>query len=200
MKLRTRAWAAALFCIVTAAAHAANAGNYTAILTGAQEAPRNSSPGLGAAIVQFDADTHVLQISATFAALMGDTTAAHIHCCTATPDEGVAGIATNFAGFPLGVRDGIYSRSYNTSLTSLWSADFLSAHGGTTAGAEAAFLAGLNAGTGYINIHSSAYPNGEIRGFLSAVTAVPEPGAFVMLGLGAPLVLLAARRRRNKST
>ena len=65
---------------------------------------------------------------------------------------------------------------------------FITAHGGTVPSAEAFFINSLNTGTAYVNIHSSAFPGGEIRGFL-----VPTPGTAMIVGLGG---LLAARRRR----
>lgn len=179
----------------------ASAATYTAILTGPQESPPNTSPGVGAAVVAFDAATHVLQVDVAFSGLLGPSTAAHIHCCTATPDAGTAGIATEtptFGGFPLGVMHGAYSNTYNTSLASSWNPAFLSSHGGTTAGAEAAFGAGLAGGEAYLNIHSDKYPGGEIRGFLMAAP-VPEPAMLGMLGLGVPAVLLMARRRRKQA-
>ena len=181
----------------------ASAATYTTILTGAKEAPPNTSAGIGAAAVKFDAGTHVLEISTAFSGLFGNSTAAHIHCCTTVSGDGTAGVATelpSFSGFPLGVQTGAYSHTFDTSLAATWNPAFLSANGGNTAGAEAALLAGLNAGQAYLNIHSSAYPNGEIRGFLAPAVAVPEPASYAMLGLGLPAVLLMARRRRNKST
>jgi hypothetical protein len=199
-RIRTSAAAA---CLLLSAMTAASAASYTAILTGPKEAPPNTSPGVGATVVTFDAATHLLEVNVAFGGLTGETTAAHIHCCTATPGSGTAGVATetpSFGGFPLGVHNGAYSNSYDTSLPATWSADFLSAHGGTTAGAEAAFTAGLNSGTAYFNIHSTAYPTGEIRGFLTpVVAAVPEPGSYAMLGLGLPAVLMIARRRARKT-
>ncbi|WP_343730830.1 CHRD domain-containing protein [Duganella sp.] len=199
MKQHVRNWAAAaLLCIGAAAASLANAATYSTILTGAKEMPANSSDGIGAAALKFDPNTHVLELGVAFAGLLGQSTAAHIHCCTADPGAGLAGAITpSFAGFPLGVTTGAYSRSFDTSLVATWNPLFLSANGGTTAGAEAAFFAGLNAGTAYLNIHSMAEPDGEIRGFFAPITAVPEPAGFAMLGLGLPAVLLLARRRKS---
>ncbi|MTV41783.1 CHRD domain-containing protein [Duganella radicis] len=200
MKLHVRTWAtAALLCAGMAAASAASAATYTTILTGPQESPPNTSEGIGAAAVQFDTSTHVLQISFAFAGLEGDSTVAHIHCCTAAPGSGSAIPATELPsldGFPTGVKTGAYSHFFDTSLASNWNPAFLSAYGGVT-GAENALWAGLNAGSAYLNIHSTEYPNGEIRGFLMPVTAVPEPAGIAMLGLGLPALLLVARRRKS---
>jgi len=80
-----------------------------------------------------------------------------------------------------------------------WNPAFITATGGTPAGAEAALLAGLAAGQAYLNIHTVNNPGGEIRGFLTPATGVPTlPGW--MLGLSALLMTAGAyimlRRRR----
>ncbi|GJI99774.1 CHRD domain-containing protein [Duganella rhizosphaerae] len=199
MNQRIRNCAAATGLLLTVVT--ASAANYSAILTGPKESPPNSSTGMGAAFVKFDATTHVLEVDVAFGGLLGTTTASHIHCCTATPGAGIAGIATEtptLGGFPLGVTSGAYAHTYDTSLMASWNPAFVSSHGGTTAGAESAFAAGLASGEAYLNIHSSLYPGGEIRGFLTSTTPpVPEPAMFGMLGLGVPAVLLMARRRRR---
>jgi len=43
---------------------------------------------------------------------------------------------------------------------------FVTSHGGTVASAEAALLAGIEAGQAYLNVHTSTFPAGEMRGFL----------------------------------
>ncbi|OEZ54063.1 CHRD domain-containing protein [Duganella sp. HH105] len=199
MNQRIRNCAAAAALLLTAMT--ASATNYTAILTGPQESPPNTSPAIGAAVVKFDPATHVLEVDVAFSGLLGPTTASHIHCCTTSPHAGTAGIATEtptFGGFPMGVTNGAYTNTYNTALAASWNPIFLSSHGGTTAGAESAFAAGLASGEAYLNIHSSLYPSGEIRGFLTAAP-VPEPAMFGMLGLGVPAVLLMARRRKTSA-
>lgn len=172
------------------------ADSYSATLTGAQEATPNASPAIGAAIVTFDVTSHTLTVGTVFTDLLGTVTAAHIHCCVAPP--GTAGVATmvpTFTGFPSGVSGGTYLMSFDTSLAATWNQAFINNHGGTTAGAEAALLAGLDSGMAYLNIHTSLYPGGEIRGFL-APAPVPEPAMVLMLALGAPLAIGIARRRR----
>lgn len=191
-----------LFAAMATTAHAAH---YSAILTGAAEAPPNDSPGTGTATVNFDPVLHILEIDVTFNALIGETLAAHIHCCTTTPESGIAGVATeppSFAGFPLGVRSGVYHHRYDTSLASTWHQAFLSDYGGSTTLAEAAVAAAMDEGRAYLNIHSSTYPPGEIRGFFTplAITPVPEPGAMALLGLGLPALLLVGRRRFRQTT
>ena len=189
---------AAAAIAMTAGSLSAHAGVYTATLSGAIEAPPNESPGTGTVTVNFDVDSHTLVVDVTFSGLLAGTTAAHIHCCTAVPETGTAGVATElptFTGFPLGVTSGTYSHTFDTSLAATWNPTFITNNGGTIAGAESAFLAGLESGSAYLNLHTSFAPGGEIRGFLQPV---PEPATFALLALGAPVVLLAARRRRGK--
>ena len=168
---------------------------YTATLSGAAESPPNASPGTGTALVTLDTAAHTLTVDATFSGLTGTTAAAHIHCCTTSPGTGSTGVATqtpSFVNFPLGVTSGTFTDSFDTTLATTWNAAFITANGGTTAGAEAALAAGLAADEAYFNIHTTSFTGGEILGFL---TAVPEPGTFALLATG--VLGLALRRARS---
>jgi hypothetical protein len=70
-------------------------------------------------------------------------------------------------------------------------------NGGTVAGAFHALLKGLEDGDAYLNIHTTAFPAGEIRGFLQ-VAAVPEPSTWAMIISGfAGVGFMAYRRRKS---
>lgn len=171
---------------------------YTATLSGLAEATPNDSPGTGRAAVVFDDVMNTLSVDVTFSGLLAPTTAAHIHCCTPEPLTGTAGVATpvpNFPDFPVGVTAGSYSRTFDLLASLSYNPAFVTANGGSTASARAALLAGMAAGRSYLNVHSVAFPGGEIRGFLVAEnTAVPEPGSLALLGLGAASLALLRRR------
>ncbi|MGI8820401.1 MAG: CHRD domain-containing protein [Chthoniobacterales bacterium] len=174
---------------------AARAQTYFANLNGANEAPPNASAGTGFAQITINLQTHVLVVHADFSNLTASATAAHVHAATATPFSGTAGVATQtptFSGFPTAT-SGTYDMSFDMMLASTWNASYISANGGTPGGAEAAFAQALSEGRAYFNIHTSAFPGGEIRGFL----AVPEPATTALLVLGSIGTLCAARRARR---
>lgn len=164
-------------------------------LSGAAEATPNASPGFGGGVFILDTTAHTFTLGLGFGGLLGNVTAAHIHCCTAAAGTGAAGVATmtpNFLDFPTGVSSGSYGHLFDTANASSWNTAFITAHGGTPAGAEAALLQGLLDGTAYLNIHTSAFPGGEVRGFL---LPVPEPETWTMLLAGVAGMLVLRRRR-----
>jgi len=172
---------------------------YQATLSGAAENPPNASLGTGSALVTYDPVAQTLSYDVVFSDLSGPTTAAHIHCCVAAPgNAGVATTTPSFPGFPLGVTSGSFMAVFDLTDTASFNAVFINNNGGTAAGAEAALATGLANGQAYFNIHTSAFPSGEIRGFLASV---PEPATLLLLGLGlTALTLSQARARRGART
>ncbi len=164
---------------------------YVAPLSGANENPPNASPATGLAFVTIDTIAHTLDFNVTFSGLTANATAAHIHCCVAPP--GTVGVATQtptLTGFPAAT-SGTYVHTFDTTLTSTFNSSFVTANGGTAAGAEAALAAGLAAGRAYFNIHTSQFPGGEIRGFLT-----PEPGTLMLAGAALAALVFARFWRR----
>jgi hypothetical protein len=163
---------------------------FTAYLSGPAEFPANASPGTGSTLVTYDPASQLLTIDVTFSGLTGPTTVAHIHCCTAISglsdpsaagNVGVAVQPGTLTGFPVGVLDGSYFTTIDLTDATNYTANFLNNFGGgTAAGAEAALFAGMQAGTAYLNIHTTAFPGGEIRGFLATV---PEPSTLSVFGI-----------------
>ena len=121
----------------------------TATIDGLQETPPNASPASGSATMSLDTDTNTLNMTCTFSGLVAPQTAAHIHGPAA---PGVpAGILV-----PLPVGQ-IINQSFVLS-------DAVEGH----------VLAGLT----YINIHTQAFPGGEIRGQIVQEPVAVDPTAW----------------------
>lgn len=167
---------------------------YSVALSGPAESPPNASPATGLGLADYDTLAHTLSLQVIFTGLLGTTTASHIHAATATQFTGVAGVATtlpSFAGFPTGVTSSFYNNTLDLTLASSYNPAFIAANGGTTASAETALIAAINTGKAYLNIHTTAFPGGEIRGFL---IPIPEPTTIVF-GLGVAGVCLTGSLR-----
>jgi hypothetical protein len=151
-------------------------------MLGSNEVPANASPAIGFTTVDLNDATGLLTVNLSFSGLLSAATAAHIHCCTTPGNNAPVVLPFSAAdGFPFGATTGTFSHTY----------DLATALSGIS---EATFIAGLEAGEAYSNVHNGMFPGGEIRGFL---TAVPEPSSIALLGLS--LAAVAGFRRRVRS-
>ena len=161
-------------CVPSARAHHSR---YTADLKGSTVSPPTGSTALGHVVVIIDFDVHRMQILTEFSGLAGTVTEAHLHGPTDEVFAGTAGTITPLPapdGFPTGVTSGAYTSASSTSTSRRrttprsWLPTGLS----SVARCRRLFDA-LGAGKAYFDIHTTAFPAGEIRGFV-----VDVPGDF----------------------
>ena len=184
-----------LFIVFFGASNVSSGQVYYATLSGPNEFPTNTSPGVGKSVITIDGN--LMRVQATFSGLVAQTaaglpsgtTASHIHAPTPIPLSltSTAGVATQvptFAGFPSGVRAGTYDNTFDMTLNSSYNPAYITANGGTAASAFIALKTAIAAGRSYLNIHSNAFPGGEIRGFLipCPIINVSIPDAFALGG------------------
>ena len=182
--------AAALAAAMPASAHESI---YAADLLGSSEVPAAVTTGHGAAKVTFDFDLVTMRVQVSFADLVGNVTASHIHCCIAPgTNVRVATQLPTFTGFPLGGKAGSYDHTFDMSLAGSYNPAFITANGGTVGSALNALIAGLDAGQAYLNVHTSQFPGGELRALL---VPVPEPETYALMLAGLGVMGLALRRR-----
>jgi hypothetical protein len=156
---------------------------FQASLLGANEVPPVDTPATGFIALDLHDDLVTLDVVETFSGLLSDATAAHIHCCA--PEGTNAPVVLPFTaaqGFPFGATSGTFTHTFdlNTDLTGITPVDF---------------VAELESGQTYANIHDALNPGGEIRGQLAAV---PEPNSFFALA-GCLLALGAFRWFRRQT-
>jgi len=172
--------------------------HFTATLLASNEVPPTSSTGSGFATFDLDPLAQTLHGHITFSGLSSNTTASHIHCCLTAPFQtgvnvGVATLVPAFPGFPLGVTSGVDDFTLDLTSAASYNPAFITAQG-SLANAEAAFIAGLEGNRTYLNIHTTGFPGGEVRGF---VTFVPEPMTMSLLAVGLAAAGFASRRRKS---
>jgi hypothetical protein len=154
--------------------------DFSAAMSGLQEVPPNSSPAFGSAAFRVDDVTWTITGLMTTQALTSQTTMAHIH--EAPP--GVNGP----------VRFDILANTTQTFTNGNVVTRVISGVLGGTQTEREALLAAMMAGNTYVNVHTTNFPAGEIRGQL-CMAPVPEPGSMAAIGVGLSAMLLRRKRK-----
>jgi hypothetical protein len=155
---------------VLALSVSAGATSFTVNVTldGAQEG--TVTPATGSATLILDDVANTLNVSLTWSGLLFPTSNAHIHCCSQPPVPSPV-IIPFVPPFPLGVTSGSFDQLFNLTPTQVTQ---------------------VKSGGAYINIHTTNFPGGEIRG---QIPFIPEPGTAALLLAG--LLGLGIRKRRT---
>jgi hypothetical protein len=159
----------------------ARAGSFVASLDGAQEVPPTSSTGTGMATLSLDLSNDTLTVDMSFSSLLAPETNATI--------DGPAppGVEAPMSLYTLDVQQpgGLSGIVDNQVIT-------LADLGSYTVAQQ---ISDLESGLWYINVQSTLFFEGEIRGQIIAVqSAVPEPSSLMLASIG--LIALLAWRYR----
>jgi CHRD domain-containing protein/PEP-CTERM motif-containing protein len=162
---------AALLC----SAAFASAQSHLVNLSGANENPANTSPAIGSGTLNLNADNS-LTYNITYSGLTGTWSANHIH---GPGGVGPTGVHTNA---PV-----IFTLNHTPTTPTSGTLS------GTTAALNSTQLSWLNSQYLYVNIHSSTFPGGEIRG---QILPVPEPSTWAFMAMGGMGALWLVRRKK----
>ena len=147
--------------------------SFTAFLNGAQEAPTPSvTPAFGNGTVLLNAARTQITINLRFSGLLAPITVAHIH-------NGAFGIGGPVILDILRLIETTPDMRSGTIMNAVMNV--------TTEQANV-----LLAGNGYFNVHTTAFPGGEIRG---QINVVPEPSTYLLMATGLGGLVIFTRRR-----
>jgi MYXO-CTERM domain-containing protein len=160
-----------------ASAHLVQIGPFQ--LSGLQENPANASPAVGSATLTLDTHNGSFTLDYSFSGLLGTVTVAHFHNAAAGSNGGVV-YWLAATGAPNTLPTTLLSPSLPTGVN---------AGSGTGTGTlSSTLMTQALAGRLYVNIHTTSFAGGEIRG-----QVVPTTGVVSLAGLAG---LASLRRRR----
>ena len=161
---------------------------FTANLDGAQQVqnPSVTTNAFGSALLTldtvaktYDVNLSVFNLDPATLSPVGSMSAVHIHLGAI----GVNGTVLSDLGAPANTTQ-INFGNFGFSLS------------GQGIAVDDATIDAMLANETYINVHTTAFPAGEIRGQLLAATAIPEPGSIIALTALACGLMVYGRRRR----
>jgi hypothetical protein len=141
--------------------------HYGAHLSGVQEVPPVYSSGHGFALVGVDYEHNVVTYSVVYFGTGSHVTQAHIHFGTSGINGGIiAFLCSNLPGKPAGVQNCPNGPGFNSISGTLTAADVGAgaAGQGISAGNWNALATAISMSSAYVNVHTEAFPGGEIRG------------------------------------
>ena len=135
-------------------------------LTGYSEVPLAlSTPALGSFRATIDQRDQEIRYKLTFSGVPSTTTQAHIHFGSVSQAGGISAfLCTNLGNGPVGTQACPASGTITGTITP---ADIIGPAGqGIAAGEFRELIDAIDARTAYVNVHSTDFPGGEIRGQL----------------------------------
>ncbi|MGQ0430573.1 MAG: CHRD domain-containing protein [Gammaproteobacteria bacterium] len=160
-----------LLCAGLLALPAAADGNHgltvSTRLVSYQEVPSVSSPARGRFRASIDEKAGTISYELSFSGLTGDIRQAHIHFGQRSVNGGVSVFPCQTATNPDPTGLAPQCPQSGTVTGLLQAANTIGPAGqGIAAGEFAELLAAIRAGVAYVNVHSSTFPGGEVRGQL----------------------------------
>ena len=176
MNVRAMGSSVALAAVLLTFVSPVNAAFYRWVQTPTEDQVNNSGVGdgstdsaaTGASEITYDTATGLLEYTVTWASLEGLLTAIHVHG-PATPDISVMPHLWNVFTAEQDVIDAAVNRTADTTTAAVLLTDIFGHPGG-----PAFVLQAMVDELGYVNIHSSLWPRGEIRANLILVEAIVE--------------------------
>lgn len=155
-----------LLGLLPSIAQAQNPRIFKATLTGYEEVPAISTNGTGTFTLTIDLNDSGFNYELNFSGTTGTVTQSHTHIAQKGVNGGIMiFFCSNLGNGPAGTQACPTSGTVTGRITA---ADVIggAAAQGVSPGEFAKVLAAIKAGSAYVNVHSTTFPGGEIRGQL----------------------------------
>jgi hypothetical protein len=155
-----------------ALATVAKADQIGALLTGYEESPSVSTTGSGEFTATVDPDGEVIEYTATYSALQGTVTQAHIHVGQLGVNGSIVIFLCQTAANPDPTGLAPECPQEGTVSGTITAANVIAGEDASQQLAEedlAAVVTAIRAGAAYANVHTDVSPGGEIRGQLRTI-------------------------------